>query len=312
MRIAIIGSGVVGLTTAIKLLKAGREVVIYTKDPDHKRTEDTVSLVACALWQPYKLYTNLEKYDAQKFELVKKVSLSSLNEFENIISSDGSEETGLYIRTHYEYSVESIYLADTKELKRGFYYIDVLKDFWKKQGDENAIIDEKKVKNKPPFKGVDKYENEKDFEYLHGYKTYVIDPSVFLKYLTSMFKDLGGEIIQKNINLNELKKLKEKIIFNCSGINGFSVISSNKNVGIENKRKIIPKKGVLLLYNLKNKRAFENTIVLDELTILCRKKELTIGTGEIKEGEKPEILVNRLKWHAKQFAETKDIDKIWF
>lgn len=311
MRIAIIGSGVIGLTTAIKLLQQGREVVIYSKDTDQKKPDDTVSLVACALWQPYKLFKNLDEYEVDKFELVKQVSLNSLQEFDKILSVSKSEESGVYTKTHYEYSAESIYTKATHKLKKDFYYIGILNEFWKEKGENNAIFKERKLKSKPPFKAVDKNNKEVDFEYLHGYKTYVIDPSIFLKYLTNMYKDLGGEIVKKNINLNELKKLKEKIVFNCAGLNGFSIIN-NKNFNAESSRRIIPKKGVLILYKLKEDRQFENTIVLDELTILCRHRELTIGTGEIKEGEKPEILIERLKCHAKEFSKAKKIDKFGF
>ncbi len=63
MQIAIIGCGVIGLSAAITLLKAGYKVVIYAKEfPPH-----TTSDVAAAFWFPYKVeYTNRVKAWAKK------------------------------------------------------------------------------------------------------------------------------------------------------------------------------------------------------------------------------------------------------
>lgn len=50
MNILIIGSGVSGLTTAVRLLEAGHKITIWTE----KFYPDTVSSVAAAIWYPYK------------------------------------------------------------------------------------------------------------------------------------------------------------------------------------------------------------------------------------------------------------------
>lgn len=44
--ILVVGGGVIGLTTGIKLLELGYEVTIYTKD----LSPNTCSDVACAIW----------------------------------------------------------------------------------------------------------------------------------------------------------------------------------------------------------------------------------------------------------------------
>ncbi len=49
MEIIVVGSGVIGLTTAIALQEAGHEVQIFTKD----LPKDTVSAVAGAIWMPF-------------------------------------------------------------------------------------------------------------------------------------------------------------------------------------------------------------------------------------------------------------------
>lgn len=46
----VVGAGVVGLTTALRLLEAGRSVSVLTADPP----EATTSAVAAAIWYPYR------------------------------------------------------------------------------------------------------------------------------------------------------------------------------------------------------------------------------------------------------------------
>lgn len=49
MTVAVIGAGVIGLTTAIELLRAGHRVTIFTRE----RPRDTTSAVPAAIWFPY-------------------------------------------------------------------------------------------------------------------------------------------------------------------------------------------------------------------------------------------------------------------
>jgi len=50
VEVTVVGAGVIGLTTAVRLLEAGLQVVIVTQ----KRNPDTTSNVAAGLWYPYK------------------------------------------------------------------------------------------------------------------------------------------------------------------------------------------------------------------------------------------------------------------
>jgi glycine/D-amino acid oxidase-like deaminating enzyme len=308
MKIAILGNGVIGLTTGIKLLEQGRDVVIYSKDPLHLDENKSVSLVACALWQPYKLFNNLEALEKDQFSAIENISLDSLNEFDKVLQKQGPEESGIFIKRHYEYSTDSIY-HPSGSLKADFYYIELLKKFWAERGDYNSVLDEMSVENPLVFMEKNGHVIESSFKFLHGYKTYVIDPSIFLFYLSKRFKQLGGEVIEKELNLNEIKKLKEKVIFNCCGSNGFNFSNNKTNL---TPRKMFPKKGVLMLYKIDPENNYPNSIVLDELTILSRKNELTVGTGEIKENESPAVLIDRLQKHAIQFASAKNISKFDF
>ena len=126
MNIAVIGNGAVGYCTAISLLKEGREVIIYTKTISNDKHEEKVSLVACALWQPYKLYNDLEDENLETKKAIWKVSEISLELFYKLIETYSSDETGVYERMHYEYSVNSV--EENNKLKSDFYYIQLLKE----------------------------------------------------------------------------------------------------------------------------------------------------------------------------------------
>lgn len=49
MRITVVGAGVIGLTSAVRLLEAGHRVLVVTD----RAPEETTSAVAAALWYPY-------------------------------------------------------------------------------------------------------------------------------------------------------------------------------------------------------------------------------------------------------------------
>ncbi|WP_299111955.1 FAD-dependent oxidoreductase [uncultured Winogradskyella sp.] len=297
MKIAVIGNGVIGYCTAIALLQQGREVIIYTKDKIQSNPENTVSIVACALWQPYKLFNNLENESKEVIEQIWQISKKSLEFFFDISEKRKNQDLGVYKKKHFEYSLDSI--KSNGNLKSDFYYIKLLKDFWASKNIKNTTIEEKYLDNSTS--------SNIEFRYLHGYLTYAIDPPIFLKFLEQLFISLGGELKTKKIGPSNLKSLKEKVVFNCTGLNGFSIFNKKK-INIFSNRIIRPKKGVLLLYKLKNLHTYENTIVMGELTILCRKNELTIGTGEIKKGENERDLIDRLLNRLKELISNPELD----
>ena len=50
-RVAVVGGGVIGLTCALELARAGHRVQVLSADP----VEATTSAVAAALWFPYRV-----------------------------------------------------------------------------------------------------------------------------------------------------------------------------------------------------------------------------------------------------------------
>ncbi|MBB5799088.1 FAD-dependent oxidoreductase [Streptomyces caelestis] len=75
--IAVVGGGVVGLTTAVVLAERGRRVRVWTRDP----AEATTSAVAGALWWPYRI---------EPVALARAWALRSLEVYEELAARSGS------------------------------------------------------------------------------------------------------------------------------------------------------------------------------------------------------------------------------
>lgn len=78
--VLVVGSGVIGLTTALVLAESGLGVRVWTREP----AEETTSAVAGALWWPYRI---------EPQELVGDWSLASLRVYEQLAARP--EETGV-------------------------------------------------------------------------------------------------------------------------------------------------------------------------------------------------------------------------
>jgi len=78
--VIVVGSGVIGLTTALVLAESGRRVRIWTRDP----AERTTSAVAGALWWPYAI---------EPQALAREWALRSLSVYEELAERPG--ETGV-------------------------------------------------------------------------------------------------------------------------------------------------------------------------------------------------------------------------
>ncbi|MDQ0948097.1 D-amino-acid oxidase [Streptomyces phaeochromogenes] len=78
--VIVVGSGVIGLTTAVVLAESGRRVRVWTREP----AEGTTSAVAGALWWPYSV---------EPLELARAWALESLSVYEELAAR--SDETGV-------------------------------------------------------------------------------------------------------------------------------------------------------------------------------------------------------------------------
>lgn len=106
-KVAVIGAGVIGLSTAILAQEAGYNVTIYSD----KQTTETTSMKAAASFKPHEVVYN---------ELAHRMVELSWDEFEKIERSENYLTTGVRKHTHWEASSTPKDLAD---------YLVVMEDF---------------------------------------------------------------------------------------------------------------------------------------------------------------------------------------
>lgn len=169
MHVAIIGCGVIGLSTGITLLEAGHSVTIYSKDLPPNTTSD----VAAAFWFPYKVeYTDrVREWAKTSFEKYSQLAQNPLS------------------------GVSFIPLMDC-------YHEETAVPTWA-----------------DAFNQVQRLAKEEIPEgYSDGFRLEVplIDTVSHMPFLVKYFRELGGTIIQNEIN--NLFHLEEKRIINCSGL----------------------------------------------------------------------------------------------
>lgn len=205
MEVAVLGSGYMGLLTALLLLKAGFRVTIYTKTLPSEfgvfndSPEKLTSQIAPGFWLPL-----FEPY------LINKA-----------IAQVMFEDTYHFFKSSYEKKrYAGIHSCDLYQVNPG-------PDWWKNKV-PNII---------PSFEEVDI-----DFgkgKLVRAFRTtvYQIDGDTMLNDIISEVKSLGGQVIKRNLeNLGEILELPETTIFNCTGYQSRYLFDDNN---------VVPLKGIL-------------------------------------------------------------------
>ncbi|MEL7448674.1 MAG: FAD-dependent oxidoreductase [Pseudomonadota bacterium] len=180
---AVIGSGIMGLTTARLLQEAGWQVTIYTRDP----LRHSVSSVGGGQWAPTGVFR--EGVASKAFEeQYKWASRVSHHAYQNLVGAD----YGVSFRENY-------YLGDTRQL--GDYYIRELPELF------TSIADLEPGMHPFPTR------------YVKQTVTMLIEPAKFLRRVRNDFLIAGGKILPKNFkDVGEVLSLDENVIFNCTGL----------------------------------------------------------------------------------------------
>ncbi len=182
-RVAVLGSGAIGLSTAILLQRAGAQVTIYAKDfPPY-----TTSNVAGAMWHPVTLYEN----DQVSAETLSMLDLASRIAFNRFIRFANDPKYGVYwIR---QYSLSAMPMSTILPYVGGDALYPGL------------------VRNQSggPFA----------FQYYDAYYTLMIDPDIYLRALVNDFLAAGGRMKEMTFESEgDLEKLPESSIVNCMGL----------------------------------------------------------------------------------------------
>lgn len=186
--IAVIGCGVIGITTGILLLRKGMKVHIYTNALPHH----TASTIACAIWLPF---GTSKHYSHDYYDLLRQWCIDSLLEFRKLV---GNEYGVKSIRNHELFRKES----DVPEFL--WLLSDILPNF-------EAEVDDSLPEG---------------FLFRVSFDTFVIETGPYLQKLLTDFIEAGGQVIEKTFeDYGDIFQLKESVIFNCLGLGAKQIFS---------------------------------------------------------------------------------------
>jgi glycine/D-amino acid oxidase-like deaminating enzyme len=203
--VAVVGGGIMGLTSARLLQDAGWNVTIYTKNV----ARHTTSNVAAGQWSPTSVYDPDVATDAFKsrFEWAARISHHAQTNL-------GGGDYGIRWRENYFLNIDPFgeeegiaFLADL------FPYSRTL------QPDEH------------PF----------PVPYVHVSVTMQVDPAVFLWRVTDDFYQAGGRIVIRDFHDRpEVLALEEPVIFNCTGLGAKALFDDDELTPIKGQLVYLP------------------------------------------------------------------------
>ena len=178
--VAVIGSGVMGLTSARLLQDAGWNVTIYTRD----MARHTTSNVAGGEWGPYSVHDPNVSTPAFKSQLEFAARIAH-----HAHTNLGSDEYGIHW-------MELYHPSDSAEQEDGEFA-----QFY-------------------PYKTrLGAGEHPFPTEYAHVSLTMLIEPAIFLRRLTEDVLQAGGRFVIRNFaDREELLTLPEPVLVNCTGL----------------------------------------------------------------------------------------------
>ena len=203
--VAVIGSGVMGLTSARLLQDAGWKVTIYTRDV----ARHTTSNIAAGEWSPYSVYDPQVATPAfvRRFDWAARVA-------HHAYTNLGGPDYGVRWVELYELSESRFEQADNG---------DVLSDLFPYRADLEP--------GQHPFSSP----------YARRSVTMRIDPAVLLRRLTQDFQVAGGRYVIRHFkDVSEVLSLSERIVFNCTGLGAAELFGDSELVPAKGQLVFLP------------------------------------------------------------------------
>ncbi len=222
-KISIIGAGASGISCALILTKFGYDVTIYTKDKPFSKSVSSlfVSRYPAASIIPHSVtHPN-----------VKTLFKSSFSYFKKLFNSDFP---GLKVHKHYEL------FSNRKEIP--FYHDQMYKFHLIERFDQIGIP------KHPEITLLSGWE----------FECFFADWNIYFQALINEFEQLGGVIIEKEIDHKEITSIESDIVINCAEINGPKIAGENFNpvlyrghlIHIKDAPYITDNNGMPISYNL--------------------------------------------------------------
>jgi len=209
-RCAVIGSGVMGLTTARLMQDRGWDVAIYTRD----LPPDTTSNIAGGQWSPTSVYRDENVTPAFRSQFERAMSYS-YRYYQNLVGPRYG------VRWIGNYEIVSGPPADDNFNYR---YPDFYPQLQELPVDSH------------PFAA----------QFVRYFDTMLIEPAVFLLALVQDFHAAGGTITIKEFNNErEILSLEEPVIFNCTGLGASELFNDQSLMPIRGQLSfLLPQEGV--------------------------------------------------------------------
>ncbi len=203
--VAVLGSGVMGLTSARLLQDAGWKVTIYTKDP----ARHTTSSIGAGQWFPASVYDEGVATDAFKSRLEWAARVSH-----HAQTNLGGPDYGIRWLENYMLNIDPFDDDD------GLPY---LKDLF------------------PYSRELRPDEHPFPVPYVHVMVTMQVDPAIFLRRLTDDFFQAGGRIVMRNFReRSEVLALEEPVIFNCTGLGAATLFGDDELTPVKGQLVFLP------------------------------------------------------------------------
>jgi D-amino-acid oxidase len=197
-RFAVLGCGVMGLTTARLLQDRGFEATIYAKD----LPPATVSNIAGGQWSPYTV-SDAEKTTSAYRAQFERASRLSNRRFQELVGQD----YGVRWIENYVLSAEPFRTPDTPNPIGDLYF-------------SSSVL----PAGSHPFSAP----------HVRRFTTMLIEPGIFMSALTRDFLLRGGRIHVRTFNdRNALQALDEPVIMNCTGLGSAALFGDTELIPIK-------------------------------------------------------------------------------
>ena len=184
-RAAVLGAGIMGLTTARLLQDRGWTVTIYTSAlPPH-----TTSNIAGGQWSPTSVFDEGRGTAAFQTQFREAARLAH-HAFQNLVGG------GYGVRW-----IENYFLNSRHVPPRESYYLRELPELF------------------PSLAELGPSEHPFSSPFVYRFVTMLIEPSVFLRRTLSDVREAGGRVVIREFrDRSEVLSLEEPVIFNCTGL----------------------------------------------------------------------------------------------
>jgi D-amino-acid oxidase len=183
MDILIIGCGVSGLTTGIRLLETGRQVTIWTRavpgSPRSDQSPAVTSEVAAAVWYPYKAYPQ---------DRVNAWGATTYTVFRNLAANEPPETHGVVMSEVLEAFAEPV--ADP-------WWVETVR---------------------ATFRHAEPHELPAGYQDGYVFAAPVVDMSIYLNYLQRRFTSAGGLLVERAVSTLEEALASSQLVVNCAGL----------------------------------------------------------------------------------------------